>query len=118
MSSEKLTVYGVLVIIGRVSLVMGTILLIVYTLLWRPKPQQQNLATNLVDGSIVNISAQDVVFVVTDPMTGVQYLVFDTSYKGGITPRLNPDGTPVVVDVPDDDGSFALTATPDDFSEL
>ena len=43
------------------------------------------------------------IYVITDPDTGVQYLVFrEKAYyagMGGITPRLNPDGSLCVVDV-------------------
>lgn len=43
------------------------------------------------------------IYVITDPDTGVQYLVFrEKAYNagmGGITPRLNPDGSLCVVDV-------------------
>ena len=33
------------------------------------------------------------VFVYVDEYTGVEYLIFSDSRKGGITPRYNPDGT-------------------------
>lgn len=43
------------------------------------------------------------IYIVTDPDTGVQYLVYrEKAYNagfGGITPRLNPDGSLCVVDV-------------------
>ncbi len=45
------------------------------------------------------------IYVITDPDTGVQYIVFrEKAYNagmGGITPRLNPDGSLCVVDVED-----------------
>lgn len=31
-----------------------------------------------------------------DPKTGVHYLLFERRYRGGITPRLNADGTIMV----------------------
>ena len=38
-----------------------------------------------------------VIIVYIDPETGVNYLLFeDDSYPGGMTVRLNPDGTPMV----------------------
>lgn len=39
------------------------------------------------------------VTVFTDPDTGVQYLISDGMKERGITVRLNPDGTPMVVEV-------------------
>ena len=43
------------------------------------------------------------IYVITDPDTGVQYLVFRekkfNAGMGGITPRLNPDGSLCAVDV-------------------
>lgn len=41
----------------------------------------------------------DYIVIVTDHKTGVQYIVYRESYRGGITPRLNPDGSLCVVDV-------------------
>lgn len=31
-----------------------------------------------------------------DEKTGVNYLIYSSKYRGGITPRLNPDGTVMV----------------------
>lgn len=36
---------------------------------------------------------QDAFTIWTDPETGVEYIVYNNFYKGGITPRLNEDGT-------------------------
>ena len=35
-----------------------------------------------------------------DKQTGVNYLFSASGYAGGLTPLLNPDGTPVVTPVP------------------
>ena len=35
-----------------------------------------------------------------DTKTGVNYLFHAAGYAGGLTPLLNPDGTPVVTSVP------------------
>ena len=37
-------------------------------------------------------------YVVTDADTGVQYLLYDSDYTGGLTVMLDPDGTPHCVD--------------------
>ena len=36
-----------------------------------------------------------------DRETGVNYLFHASGYAGGLTPLLNPDGTPVVTSVPE-----------------
>ena len=36
-----------------------------------------------------------------DTKTGVNYLFHASGYAGGLTPLLNPDGTPVVTPVPE-----------------
>lgn len=35
-----------------------------------------------------------------DKVTGVNYLVMQNGYGGGVTPLLNRDGTPVITPVP------------------
>ena len=35
-----------------------------------------------------------------DKQTGVNYLFHCSGYAGGLTPLLNPDGTPVVTPIP------------------
>lgn len=47
-----------------------------------------------VGPSMVGITDNDV-FVWRDSQTGCQYLVYAGYKRGGITPRLNPDGTQV-----------------------
>ena len=37
-----------------------------------------------------------------DKETGVNYLFSASGYAGGLTPLLNPDGTPVVTSIPRD----------------
>jgi len=37
-------------------------------------------------------------YYIVDDRTGVVYLQFDGMYRAGITPMLNPDGTPVTKD--------------------
>lgn len=43
------------------------------------------------------LNSDDEVQVWTDEETGVQYLIFKGYRKGGITPRLNADGTPYTI---------------------
>lgn len=43
---------------------------------------------------IVEDNRNQDVTIYTDPETKVQYFLFRTYKGGGITPRLNPDGTP------------------------
>ena len=38
-------------------------------------------------------------YIYVDKETGVNYIVYSAYYKGGITPRLNADGTPYVSEV-------------------
>ena len=38
--------------------------------------------------------------ILVDKKTGVNYLFVQSGYAGGLTPLLNPDGTPVVTPVP------------------
>ena len=40
----------------------------------------------------------EMVFV--DKQTGVNYLFISSGYAGGLTPLLNPDGTPIVTPIP------------------
>ena len=40
--------------------------------------------------------------VLVDKKTGVNYLFVQSGYAGGLTPLLNPDGTPVVTSIPRD----------------
>lgn len=40
--------------------------------------------------------------ILVDKKTGVNYLFVQSGYAGGLTPLLNPDGTPVVTSVPRD----------------
>ncbi len=39
-------------------------------------------------------------YVLVDRLTGVNYLYAAGGYGGGLTPLLNPDGTPIVTPVP------------------
>ena len=41
-------------------------------------------------------------FILVDKKTGVNYLFVQSGYAGGLTPLLNPDGTPVVTSIPRD----------------
>lgn len=41
-----------------------------------------------------------------DKQTGVNYLWQASGYAGGLTPLLNPDGTPVVTRVPRDPAAY------------
>lgn len=43
-----------------------------------------------------NFFYEDSVVVYTDPETKVQYLIYDSIKQGGMTVRLNPDGTPMI----------------------
>lgn len=36
------------------------------------------------------------VVIYTDPETNIQYFIFDSFKQGGMTVRLNPDGTPMI----------------------
>ena len=60
-----------------------------------PSPQDNDLYT-------VYLQDNDI-YIITDPETGVQYIVYrEKAYNagmGGITPRLRPDGSLYVVDV-------------------
>lgn len=40
--------------------------------------------------------------ILVDKKTGVNYLFVQSGYAGGLTPLLNPDGTPVVTSIPRD----------------
>jgi len=40
--------------------------------------------------------------ILVDKKTGVNYLFVQSGYAGGLTPLLNPDGTPMVTSVPRD----------------
>lgn len=63
--------------------------------------------TDITITTPMEVSSQDIqndnIYVITDPETGVQYIVYreKVAYAGmgGITPRLNPDGSLCVVDV-------------------
>jgi len=37
-----------------------------------------------------------------DKKTDVNYLFISSGYAGGLTPLLNPDGTPIITPVPND----------------
>ena len=37
--------------------------------------------------------------ILVDKVTGVNYLFVQSGYAGGLTPLLNPDGTPVVTPI-------------------
>ena len=43
------------------------------------------------------------VYVLVDRVTGVNYIYASGGYGGGLTPLLNPDGTPVITPVPRED---------------
>lgn len=43
------------------------------------------------------LNSDDEIRIWTDEETGVQYLIFKGYHKGGITPRLNADGTPYTI---------------------
>ena len=38
--------------------------------------------------------------ILVDKVTGVNYLVVQSGYAGGLTPLLNRDGTPVITPIP------------------
>ena len=38
--------------------------------------------------------------ILVDKKTGVNYLFVQSGYAGGLTPLLNPDGTPMVTSIP------------------
>ena len=40
--------------------------------------------------------------ILVDKKTGVNYLFVQSGYAGGLTPLLNPDGTPMVTSIPRD----------------
>ena len=40
--------------------------------------------------------------ILVDKKTGVNYLFVQSGYADGLTPLLNPDGTPVVTSIPRD----------------
>ena len=40
--------------------------------------------------------------ILVDKKTGVNYLIVQRGYAGGLTPLLNPDGTPMVTSIPRD----------------
>lgn len=46
--------------------------------------------------SKINRMRDDEIYLYIDPETGVNYLVYDAYNAGGITVRLNADGTPYV----------------------
>lgn len=56
-------------------------------------------ATQTYEQQRVSDIENDYIVIVTDHKTGVQYIVYREPYRGGITPRLNPDGSLCVVDV-------------------
>jgi hypothetical protein len=37
-----------------------------------------------------------------DKKTGVNYLFIQSGYAGGLTPLLNPDGTPIITPIPNE----------------
>ena len=39
-------------------------------------------------------------FILVDKKTGVNYLFVQSGYAGGLTPLLNPDGTPIITPIP------------------
>lgn len=43
------------------------------------------------------LNSDDEIWIWTDEETGVQYLISKGYHKGGITPRLNADGTPYTI---------------------
>lgn len=38
--------------------------------------------------------------ILVDKKTGVNYLFVQSGYAGGLTPLLNPDGTPIITPIP------------------
>lgn len=64
------------------------------------------LAIATLSGCVKETSASELtenkypgyVYVYVDPGTGVEYLIWKGSYSGGITPRLNADGSAKVVE--------------------
>jgi hypothetical protein len=44
-----------------------------------------------------NLSFAEGVKVIVDTQTGVQYLLVNSGYAGGLTPLLNRDGTPMII---------------------
>lgn len=67
--------------------------------------EEANESITIIDP--LEVSSQSIqndnIYVITDPETGVQYIVYrEKAYNagmGGITPRLNPDGSLCVADV-------------------
>jgi len=53
-----------------------------------------SLPTEKVEGRTRSSVAREGVRVWRDPGTGCQYLLWDSSRRGGITPRLGSDGRP------------------------
>lgn len=50
-----------------------------------------------LNGNVLEYRDDKAVFVYVDPDTGVNYLIYyGSNGRGGITERLNPDGTPFV----------------------
>lgn len=43
-----------------------------------------------------SLNYDDNVVIYTDPETNIQYFIFDSIKQGGMTVRLNPDGTPMI----------------------
>lgn len=69
---------------------------------------QMNTIDDIFDNTKVEIteSINNHIYVITDPKTGVQYIVYREKISNaglsGITPRLNSDGTLMIVETPDE----------------
>lgn len=45
------------------------------------------------DKNFIIVKSEDNLYIVLDKVTGVEYIIYRGTYKGGICPRYNPDGT-------------------------
>ena len=62
---------------------------------------QEDFPTSNYVGTVNNVkytTSGNIVYIWTDTETGVQYLIFSEGRAGGITPRLNADGTLYIVE--------------------
>ena len=56
-------------------------------------------STEKLDSGNVSFYLSDGVYVFVDKETGVNYLIYNYSYRGGMTVRLNADGSPYISEV-------------------
>lgn len=71
--------------------VFTIILLLVLALVFGGSEDNQKTTQEMT--SLSALGYEDNVYDYVDPGTGVHYLIFYGYRKGGITPRLNPDGS-------------------------